>query len=324
MPTTAPPRAGRFLALLLLILAVLFWGFSFISTKVILESSALPPASIAFFRQIITVIVLLPWVARALIRERFAQLSGISWWDGGLVAASGMCGIVLYFVFENNGIRLSTASNASLIVAAVPIFTLFTEALFFKLTITKRLIVCLALSVLGVFLVVSGGGRLDFSSARFAGNMLVVAAMVSWVCYTILNKRLTNRFPTLLLTFFQSFFSIFLFVPFLLPEIKSWRVPPVVPFLHLLYLGVCCSALGYIFYIFAVKRLGATISSAFLNLVPVVTVVCGYFVLGERIEASQIMGMVLIVISLYAVSARPWIDKRREATGKREKYSAIG
>ena len=53
----------------------------------------------------------------------------------GLVAVSGLFGIVLYFVFENNGIRYTTASNASMIVAAVPIFTLFTEALFFKLRI---------------------------------------------------------------------------------------------------------------------------------------------------------------------------------------------
>lgn len=290
------------LSLVFIILAVLFWGFSFISTKIILRE--MPPASIAFFRQIISVTVLLPVVLTGLIRGRFAQLAGVGWRDIGLTALSGLFGIVLYFVCENTGIRYTTASNASMIVAAVPILTLFSEALFFRLRITARLLACLAVSVFGVYLVIAGGGRLDFSSAHFRGNMLVVGAMICWVMYTIINKRLTGRYSSLLLTFFQAFFSIFLFLPFVLPETAEWRTLSATPLLHLLYLGVCCSALGYVFYVYAVKRLDATVSSAFLNLVPVVTVVCGYFVLGERATLVQLAGMGLIIISLYALSIR--------------------
>ena len=89
--------------------------------------------------------------------------------------------------------------------------------------------------------------------------------------------------------------------------------------IHLLYLGVCCSALGYIFYVHAVKRLGATISSAFLNLIPVVTVVCGYFILGEKVSWPQLAGMSLIMISLYAIGAsRP----KARRTGVEEDVSA--
>lgn len=300
MPQSASSRGQRYLALFLLILAVIFWGFSFISTKVVLAE--LPPVSIAFFRQIVSVIVLLPLVLRSLIRERFAQLSRATQLDAVLVASSGLFGIVLYFIFENNGIRLSTAANASMIVAAVPVFTLMSEVLFFKLKITARILPCLALSILGVYLVISGDGRLDLSSARTIGNLLVVGAMVCWVSYTIINKRLTDKYSSLLLTYFQALFSLILFLPFILPEMERWRVPGAGALLHLLYLGVCCSALGYIFYVFAVKRLGATISSAFLNLVPVVTVAGGLIWLRERITGLQLLGMGLVMASLYALS----------------------
>ncbi|MGE5551972.1 MAG: DMT family transporter [Bacteroidota bacterium] len=308
-----------YLSLLFIVLAVLFWGFSFISTKIILAEAA--PASIAFFRQVISVATLLIWVMSSLVRGRFTQLKGVTWRDVGLVAASGFFGIVLYFVFENNGIRYTTASNASMIVAAVPIFTLFTEALFFKLKITARLVLCLAASIVGVYLVIAGGGRLDFSSAHFRGNMLVVGAMACWVGYTIINKKLTGKYSSLLLTFFQTFFSIFLFVPFILPELGHWRMLSAVPLAHLIYLGVCCSALGYIFYVYAVKRLGATVSSAFLNLVPVVTVVCGYFVLGEKVARTQLAGMAIITISLYAISA-PSARESRGRTGTKSADSS--
>ncbi|MGE5598524.1 MAG: DMT family transporter, partial [Bacteroidota bacterium] len=295
-----PTRGEYYLSLVLIVAAVLFWGFSFISTKIILAE--VPPASIAFFRQIISVTTLLAWVIANLARGGRAQLARATWRDLGLVAASGLFGIVLYFVFENNGIRYTTASNASMIVSAVPIFTLFTEALFFKLRITGRLVGCLILSMVGVYFVVTSGGRLDFSSANTYGNLLMMGAMVCWVAYTIINKKLTDKYSSLLLTFLQAFFSLFLFLPFILAEIRRWRIPTTVPLLHLLYLGVCCSALGYIFYVYAVKRLGATVSSAFLNLVPVVTVICGYFVLGERVTRVQLTGMLLITISLYVVS----------------------
>lgn len=297
------------MALLFIILAVLFWGFSFISTKIILAEAA--PASIAFWRQFIAIAALSPFVLASLIRGGFAQLAKATWRDAGLVAASGLCGIVLYFVFENNGLRYTTASNASMIVAAVPIFTFFTEAVFFKLKITGGPAACLILSIAGVYLVISGGGRLDFSSANFLGNMMVVAAMACWVGYTILNKKLTNKYSSLLLTFFQACFSIFLFVPFILPEIGRWRMLSPAPLMHLIYLGVCCSALGYIFYVHALKRLGATVAAAFLNLIPAVTVICGYLVLEERVAAPQMAGMFLIVGSLYAIGVPRGSSVRR-------------
>ena len=62
-------------------MAVLFWGFSFISTKIILTEA--PPASIAFFRQIIAVATLLTWVILSLIRGGFAQLARVTWRDAG-------------------------------------------------------------------------------------------------------------------------------------------------------------------------------------------------------------------------------------------------
>lgn len=295
-------RPRHYLAVFLLLLAVVFWGFSFISTKIVLAE--IPPASIAWFRQFIAVGVLTPWILIALARGRWSQLRGVCTRDALLTALSGFFGIVLYFVCENTGMKSTTAANASMIVAAVPIFTLFTEAIFFKLAITRRLLSCLALSVAGVYLVVSTGGRVDFSSATFRGNLLVVGAMACWVMYTIVNKKLTAKFSSLLLTYFQAVFSIVLFIPFILPELDRLRPPAPGSLLHLLYLGVCCSALSYIFYVYAVKRLGATISAAFLNLVPVVTVICSRFFLEEQVTSIQLLGMALIVGSLYAISVR--------------------
>jgi drug/metabolite transporter (DMT)-like permease len=285
------------LAVLFIILDVLFWGFSFISTKVVL--SQIPPISIAFFRQLIaaTTLVLLVLYTRTPF--------GIARKDLGNIVAASFFGIVMYFVFENSGLQYTTASNASMIVASLPIFTLFGETMFFKLKVTWKMIFSLILSMIGVVLVVTVNGKVDLSSARFFGNLLVMGAIICWVIYTILNRRLSDKYRSLAITTYQSMISIFLFLPFIVPEMKRWPAAsnlsmPVLA--NLIFLGVFCSGFAYIFYIYAVRRLGATISSAFLNLVPVVTVFCGYVLLDETLSWIQILGMALIMAALYSLN----------------------
>lgn len=286
----------RFTSYVLVLLPVIFWGISFISTKVVLRE--IPPVSIAFFRQFIALAPLLIWVlaTRTSLRIKPRDLL--------LLAGSCFFGIVLYFVFENNGLRLTAASSASMIVAAVPVFTLITEALFFKMKINLKIILCIIVSIIGVYLVISVNGKLDFSSAAFLGNVLILGAMISWVIYTLLSRKLGDSYASLVITIYQTAISSLLFIPFVIPEIKSWRPVTLIPLLNLIYLGVFCSAISYFSFLYAIKRLGPTISSAFLNLIPVVSVITGFLVLDERLSAIQYIGMVLILLSLFKLSVQ--------------------
>jgi drug/metabolite transporter (DMT)-like permease len=293
----------RYLALLFIILCVLFWGFSFISTKVVL--SEVPPVTIALLRQIIASATLVPLVLYT------RALSRLSPREMGRAALCSFFGMVMYFVLENTGLQYTTASNASMIVSALPAFTLLAEALLFRLKVSWRMVLCLALSMAGVFLVVTVNGRLEISSARLIGNLMVLGAMICWVIYTMMNKKLSEEHSTISIITYQSFAAICIFIPFAIPEADRWRplselsVPTLA---NLLFLGIFCSGLAYIFYIYALRRLGATVSSAFLNLIPVVTAICGYFLLQETLSWIQILGMILIMASLYElnrISPRP-------------------
>ena len=164
------------------------------------------------------------------------------------------------------------------------------------------MVLCLILSTIGVALVVTVDGRVDLSSARFFGNLLVMGAIVCWVFYTLLNRRLSENYPSLTLTALQSTFSIFLLIPFILPEIERWPAVSEISlpiFAHMLFLSVFCSGFAYIFYIYATRRLGATVVSAFLNLILVVTVVFGYLLLQETLSWVQVLGMAMIMVAIY-------------------------
>lgn len=283
-------------ALIAITLTSIFWGYSFISTKILLAE--LPPISIAFFRQVIASIVM---VVIMLFSKSFKKMTKR---DLILLAIASFFGVVLYFVFENIGLKYTTASNASIIVAAVPIFTLVTESIFYKLKITVKLIICVALSVAGVFMVILEQGSLDLSSSTLKGNILMLLAMMAWVVYTIISKGLTSRYTGLLLTTYQMIVSSILFIPFIIHEVPKWHTISTSAMLNLLYLSVFCSALAYYLYNLAVKELGATVTTMFLNLIPVVTIIGGILVLDESISGLQIGGMMIIILSLFIVNSK--------------------
>jgi len=133
----------------------------------------------------------------------------------------------------------------------------------------------------------------------------VMGAIISWVIYTILNQRLSESYPSLTLITFQSAASIILFIPLVIPEISRWPAASEISltvFANLLFLGVFCSGFAYVFYIYAARRLGLTIVSAFLNLIPVVTVIFGHLLLHETLSWIQLLGMALIMIALYQLN----------------------
>lgn len=286
----------NFVSVFSLILPVLFWGLSFISTKILLEE--MPPVTIAFMRQVIAIVPLLLIIIATRMSLRIKPL------DLLLLAGSSFFGIVLYFLFENNGLKYTTAASASMIVAAVPVFTFITESLLFKARLGIRSFFCIILSIAGVYLVVSVKGRLDFSSETFYGNMLIVGAMISWVIYTIMSRRLMATYSSLTITLYQTVLSSIIFIPFVLPETCYWNPISTYALLNLLYLGVFCSAISYFTFLYAIKQFGATISSSFLNLIPVVTTIGGYFILSEKLHPVQYIGMILILASLYMLNRR--------------------
>lgn len=284
-------KKSKIFAVSALLITVIFWGYSFVSTKILLNE--LPPISIAFFRQVIASVVLIGFV---IAKKLFVKMPLK---DLLLLTASSFFGIVLYFIFENTGLKYTTASNASIIVAAVPIFTLISESLFYKLKITGRLIICVIVSISGVFFVIFEQGSLDFTGNLLKGNMLIVGAMVSWVIYTIICKSLTQKYEGIVVTTYQMIAASILFIPLVLNEVDTWHIISGSGIANLLYLALFCSALAYYLYNVAVTNLGATFSSMFLNLIPVVSIIGGVLVLHERISAFQIAGMLLIMVSLF-------------------------
>jgi drug/metabolite transporter (DMT)-like permease len=296
-------------ALAAIIACVLFWGFSFISIKVTV--AVFPPMSLGMLRFAIALVFLY------FIKLKLAPAEKLRIKDVPLLFAAGLIGVTFYFFFENNGISLVSASEASIAIGSIPVLSLIADWLVEAIadrkhnraahedtssagqkTPPKRLrqwIGCLV-SISGVWLV---AGVSIAISGSVLGYVYMAGAALSWVVYSFLTRSLFNRCSRIYIVFWQSVAGFICFIPFAASEFQNWgRASPDV-IIHLAFLGVCCSALGYLFYVSALENLGVSVCAVFINLIPVVTVIAGFFMLGDRLSGLQWFGAALVIAGVY-------------------------
>jgi drug/metabolite transporter (DMT)-like permease len=272
---------------------VLFWGLSFVSSKTILNSGV-PPMTMVAIRFVIATIIL------NLLLRRFDPAARLRRRDLLPLAVSGLFGVTIYFFFESRGIRLTSASHASLIIAVIPVVTVIAETILFRTRISLLVGLGIALSVVGVVFVVdrpgaAGGGSL-------VGDLFMFGACISWVVYIVLSKNLHQRLSEIAITAYQSLFGTAFLVPLALLEMHQWVPISLAAGLNLAYLAVFCSALSNFLYVYSLSALGPIAVSPYVNLIPVVGVLGGVVLLGESLVWTQLVGGAVILAGVVLVS----------------------
>ncbi|GAB1454721.1 MAG: DMT family transporter [Spirochaetia bacterium] len=293
-------------AIILATATAFIWGMSFLSIKTAV--TVVPPMSLGLFRFIVASIVLfIVFIAR---RKPFL----LTLKDLPLMAGSGLVGVTLYFMGENNGILLLSASEASIIVGTIPVLTMITERVFMRGKISAAQYGGAGLSAIGVSLIVIESLRL---SPAPLGYLFMGMAAMSWVGYVFLTKPLLAKYDSLEITFWQSAFGALGFLPFAFFEHIAWSAMSALIVANVLYLGIFCSAIGYLFYIISLDSLGPGVSSVFINLIPVVSVASSFVILGERLSLIQMMGGLIAIGGVYTTSLAKGKKGRRQGLSRR-------
>ncbi|MDA8234848.1 MAG: DMT family transporter [Clostridia bacterium] len=293
---------NKLLPILAITFTAVMWGLSFPSIKI--SVAEMPPMTLALARFLLASVVLvlfLRWMEPSTRLDRK---------DMPLMALAGFIGVTAYFFFENHGVNLTTASAASMIIGIIPILTLVADYLFCGNKLSPLKIVSVILSTLGIYLVVAVNQ--DLSGSSLWGNLLMLGASLSWVVYTLVTRPLGQRYSQLAVVTYQTLFGTVSIVPFALLETGSWQPVSGVVWLNVIFLGLFCSALGYYLYVYAMKGLGVSAVSMFINLIPVVAVAGGYFLLQETVTLTQVLGGVVIIVAVYLAT---WQPKKAVAEG---------
>lgn len=272
---------------ILTVLAMLFYGMSFVSTKILLVDYG--PITIIFFRLVVSSGLLLvldpPRTSGRVLPFHRRYLILIAFFEP-----------FLYFLFENFGLRLVSASVASIIIGTIPVVTPALARPLVGERPRAATLVGLLLSFGGVILIV-----LDKALAyeyTAVGLVLMAGAVCAAVGYTVGVKAIPGNYPPITIARYQSTVGAVLFLPlFLAFEAPAalGSLPSLQSVGHLLFLAVFPSTLSFIFLNRAIQRLGPTTANGFINLIPVFTTVLSFYVLGELITLQKVLGMTTVI-----------------------------
>ncbi len=273
--------------LLLALFSIVVWGLSFAATRDAVQQ--IPPITLAAVRFSLATALLWPLTCK---RPPVLLPSDRKW-----IWALAFTGITFYYAFENFGLRLTTASHASLIVATIPLGTTWVSAWLSNQRPRKTACLGGLLAFGGVALLVGhkGGG------ASPAGDLLMFGAVGSWIAYTFLVNKISGRYPNLLVTRWIMQIGAVSLVPPALLELffRPLPRPDLRAVAEVSFLVIFCSALAYDFWNRAVPLLGPVAINNLLYFIPLVGVLGGIVLLGEPVTAGVVWGGALILCGVF-------------------------
>ena len=279
-----------------LFLTAVFWGGTFIAGRILAQE--VQPWSGSFLRFLVASVCMIP-----LVWHFEGRLQPLRKKQLLLVFLSGMTGVFLYNVFFLTGLQTMMASRASVIVASNPVFiSLFAALLFRGERMTLLKMIGIVLSVCGAVYVISRGNPADILQGGLGrGEMLIFGCVLSWVSYSLIGKVIMKDVqPVSAVTYACLFGAAALLPPALFEgmagSLGDYSMPA---WLSIVYLGFFGTCLGFVWYYEGIKQIGPSKSAVFINFVPISAVIMSFFLLGETIDASLLIGAALVLSGIY-------------------------
>ena len=274
------------------VLTVGIWGLTFISTKVLIGHS-LSPQEIFLLRFLIAYLGI--WFISP--RKLFAD----NWKDESWLFLGGIAGGSFYFFTENTALGITLATNVAFIVCTAPLLTTILSLWIYKKEkATRGLMGGSLLALVGVALVVYNGSFVLKISPL--GDFLTLLAAFSWAFYSLIMRKMSNRYSIIFITRKIFFYGVLTILPaFLLhplqPDFDVLLQPLVLS--NLLFLAVLASLICYILWNVVLKQLGTMRASNYIYLNPLVTMVASVLILHEQITWITLMGAACIILGVY-------------------------
>ena len=292
----------------LMILVVFSWGMAWAVGRIL--ALGLPPMTGAWLRYVLTMVLFYAWFAgRALKGSQVKWLpSGRQTWRTlTLIAVTGVLGYQLFFM---NGISLTAAGDASLIITFNPIFTVLLAAPMLGQQITRRMFLGLFCGFIGVAVVTGWSPNTDIPfDDRILGDFMILLAALCWAMTTNNTKRMMEQrngeqeATTLEIVVWYSLIGTVLLTP--LAAWETWQngipEPTVNDWYAIIYLAAISTVLAYYWFAIGVEKLGATAAASYIFLMPVFGVLGGVLLLDEKLGWTLFLGFILIVMGVGVV-----------------------
>ncbi len=275
----------------MLIVAMVFWGMSFIWYK-----QAYPefkPITVILFRLLLSFPLLIGF------SKLIKRLNKLKRKDIKLFLLIALFEPFLYFIGESHGLLYVSSTLASVLIATVPLFAPFFGYYFYKEKLSVNNYLGILISFAGVVTIVYVDGKMG--NAPWYGILLIMLAVLSTQGYAIVLKKLLENYNALTIVSYQNLIGTFYFIPvFMAFDFKgfidstyTWK-----DFMPVFYLSFFASTVAFIFFVQGIKKLGISKAIVFTNFIPIVTAILAIPLLGENLTFVKLLGILITISGL--------------------------
>jgi len=272
--------------------AVIFWGLSFVATKIALES--FPTFTLIFIRFALASCMFLALMLHfgfpRFTRKEHGKLLLMSLFEPGL-----------YFIFETVGLQHTTAPKAALIIATIPIAVTILGTIFLNERASMASITGISISFVGIAVLIVGDPQFSWDlGGALLGDLLIFGAVISAAAYTVCARDVGQNHSALEITGIQCVYGVIFFTPAFLWELPgmNWSAVSGHAMGSLAYLTVFATIGAFLCYNYALTKIAASRASIFINCIPVVTALGAWVVLGEKLTPLQTAGGLLVLTAV--------------------------
>jgi drug/metabolite transporter (DMT)-like permease len=280
---------------LLLTLTSLFWSLNWVVGRAMVGQ--VPPVALAYWRWVLAVLFMLPFAIPQICRSW-----RVIWKHRGILVLLGLIGTGFHNLISYVGLNYTTATNGVLLNSSIPVMIILLGALFFGQRISARQVAGVAISLCGVFAILSKGHPATLATFRFnIGDLIVLSSMLLWALYTLALKWRPAEIPPIAFLWVCGVAGLAGMTPVYVWELSTgaaihWSPQVASAFC---YLGLFPSFIGYIFWNKGVVQVGPNVSEMFVHLMPVFGSVLAWLFLDERLYWFHFAGMSLILTGIF-------------------------
>jgi drug/metabolite transporter (DMT)-like permease len=301
-------RHERTWAHLSLLAANLIYGVNFSIAKSVMPGFIRPLALVSL-RSAITALMF--WVTSLFIPREPVGRRDLLWLFG-----CSFLGTVINQILFLAGLNMTTPVNSAIILSTNPIAAFVFAAIILKEGISLIRGVGLAVGLSGILLLILHEGTPDLSSTTFVGNIYTLINTISWALYTVLIKRMLEKYHPVTVMKWTFFFGMLTNIPagFSQWSTMDWTSITFKAWISIGFVVIFSTYLGYLLISFGLRKLSPTIVSSYTYTQPIIAAFIASLIGQDTINVIKIFSAALIFTGVFLVS-------RRQNNGSREKLA---